>query len=201
MKFWALTAVGIAHRTSEGHTSCCCCCWSESAGVVGAGSSKSHWRSTENTGVGCTGRGEKVVPQRAAASRINSAKSERDFEAEEWRREPQKPLQAGVGSMCATCNQEVKEMKPRFFSLFFFFLLLRLPPTSPSEAARNVCGFRCRCRRLHRSAAARNDVSRTHGNFPKQRQVCVVGVVAGGKGWVGGGSGGGGGGQGGGGKV
>lgn len=125
MKFWALTAVGIAHRTSEGHTSCCCCCWSESAGVVGAGSSKSHWRSTENTGVGCTGRGEKVVPQRAAASRINSAKSERDFEAEEWRREPQKPLQAGVGSMCATCNQEVKEMKPRFFSSFFFFFYWR----------------------------------------------------------------------------
>lgn len=53
------------------------------------------------------------------------------------------------------------------------------------------------------AAAARNDVSRTHGNFPKQRQVCVVGVVAGGKGWVGGGGagGGGGGGQGGGGKV
>lgn len=33
-------------------------------------------------------------------------------------------------------------------------------------------------------AAARDDVSRTHGNFPKQRQVCAVGVVAGGKGWV-----------------
>lgn len=35
-----------------------------------------------------------------------------------------------------------------------------------------------------RDAVARDDVSRTHGNFPKQRQVCAVGVVAGGKGWV-----------------
>lgn len=57
--------------------------------------------------------------------------------------------------MCATCNQEVKEMKPRFFLLLLLFLFYQHPlPTSPSEAPRNVCGFRRRCRRLRSSGGS-----------------------------------------------
>lgn len=41
---------------------------------------------------------------------------------------------AEAAAPCVTCNQEVTQMP--FLFLFFF-----LPPTSPSEAARNVCGL------------------------------------------------------------
>lgn len=55
---------------------------------------------------------------------------------------------------------------------------------APSNISIGACQKRVWFQPLPPPRDAADDVSRTHGNFPKQRQVCAVGVVAGGKGWV-----------------
>lgn len=135
MKPWALTAVRTAHSTSEGHTSVCA---GVRAGVVEAGSSSDGTEKEQKTAdeaVLDVGGGEKGTTQnRPFQNKL--CKVWAAFESEERRDEAERIRQpasaAEVAALCVPCNQEVTEMG---------LPCLRLPPTSPSEAARNVCGL------------------------------------------------------------
>lgn len=128
MKPWALTVVRTAHSTSEGHTLVCCGC----KGGCGWGRQQRwHWKRTENRQRSCAGFWMRRKKKCTFQNKL--CKVWAGFESQERRDEPRGLRQpASTAAPCVPCNQEVTKMG---------LPCLRLPPTDPSQAARNMCGL------------------------------------------------------------